>query len=60
MLPAIISGPLNSLSCTLFWNVGRYCRSRRSCVASRCGRLRFGLRIRLWGAPDNVRISSAN
>jgi hypothetical protein len=32
-------------------------RSRQSCVASRCGRLRFGSRIRLWEAADNVRIS---
>src|SRR5882757_8803105 len=27
-LPAIISGTLNSLCCTLFSNVGRYCRAK--------------------------------
>jgi hypothetical protein len=32
---------------------------RLSRLASRCGRLRFGRRIRLWGVCYNVRISSA-
>src|SRR6202051_1939971 len=36
-LPAVLSGPLYSLCRTLFQNVGCYCRSRQSCVASRSG-----------------------